>query len=193
MLIGNAGAEMWRTFARAVPPDARAAATHPLDDWIRGAVEAIAVSVGARAIYPGDGPPFAPFQRWAMRAEPVWPSPLGILIHPVFGLWHAYRAALAIPDVLPLPPPSSSGHPCEACVDTPCITACPAAALGGQAYDVPRCVAHVRSDAGRPCREDGCIARRACPVGRRYRYPADELAHHMRSFLRNCPPGPKPG
>ncbi|MFO1129001.1 MAG: ferredoxin [Rhodospirillales bacterium] len=187
LVIGNAGAAMWQAFCRDVPPAVCDASANPLDDWIRRAVDAVAASLGARPIYPGDGPPFPPFQRWAMRAEPVHPSPLGILIHPVYGLWHAYRAALAVAEVLPLPPPSVSAHPCAACADKPCIAACPAAALGAGRYDVGRCVAHVRSAAGRACREEGCIARRACPVGRSHRYPADELAHHMGSFLRNCP------
>ena len=52
-------------------------------------------TVGAAPIYPFGGPPYWPFQRWAQRAEAVFPSPLGILIHPEYGLWHAYRAALA--------------------------------------------------------------------------------------------------
>src|SRR4030095_137820 len=42
--------------------------------------------------------------RWAMRAEAVAPSPLGILIHPDYGLWHAYRGALAFAERLALPP-----------------------------------------------------------------------------------------
>ena len=29
-----------------------------------------------------------------MRAEGLKPSPIGILMHPQFGLWHAYRGAL---------------------------------------------------------------------------------------------------
>ena len=38
-----------------------------------------------------------------MRAEAVAPSPLGILIHPDYGLWHAYRGALAFAERLALP------------------------------------------------------------------------------------------
>ena len=33
-------------------------------------------------------PPYWPFQQWARRAEPVHPSPIGVLIHPRYGLWH---------------------------------------------------------------------------------------------------------
>lgn len=187
LLIGNAGAEMWRAFNREVPPDARVGIADPLDDWIRRNVGEMARSVGAQAIFPGDGPPFAPFQRWAMRVEAVSPSPLGILIHPVFGLWHAYRAALALPEALGLAPPPTAAHPCDSCHDKPCVAACPAAALGPDGYNVPRCAAHVRSASGRPCLDRGCVARRACPVGEAHRYPVDQLAFHMRGFLKRMP------
>ena len=64
------------------------------DRRVAAAIDPLARSVGAMALYPFDGPPYRPFQRWAMRAEPVAPSPLGLFIHPEYGLWHAYRAAL---------------------------------------------------------------------------------------------------
>ena len=43
------------------------------------------------ALFPFSCPPFLPFLRWAERAEVVFPSPSGPLIHPVYGLWHTYR------------------------------------------------------------------------------------------------------
>lgn len=187
LVIGNAGAAMWAVFDREVPPKARASVSDPLDDWIRRQVGAIAQAIEARAIFPTDGPPFAPFQRWALRAEPVYPSPLGILIHPTFGLWHAYRAALAISAVLALPPRATVSHPCDACSEKPCLAACPAAALTPDGYDVPRCAGHVRSAVGGPCRDLGCNARRACPIGQTYRYPPDQAAFHMQGFLARLP------
>jgi hypothetical protein len=33
---------------------------------------------------------------------------------------------------------------------------------------------------------EGCRARRACPVGRDYRYAPDQAAFHMRPFRRNA-------
>jgi len=35
-------------------------------------------------------------------------------------------------------------------------------------FELDACVQHVLSDAGRPCREHGCLARRACPVGQSF-------------------------
>lgn len=187
LVIGNAGAAMWAAFNRDVPATVRAGVSDPLDDWIRQRVGAIARDIGARAFFPADGPPFAPFQRWAMRVEPVYPSPLGILIHPTFGLWHAYRAALAVPAVLDIPPHASNPHPCDACSEKPCLAACPAAALEADRYIVPRCAAHVRSAAGGACRELGCNARHACPIGQAYRYPPEQAAFHMQGFLARLP------
>ncbi|MGH6661463.1 MAG: ferredoxin, partial [Rhodospirillales bacterium] len=42
VLVGNAGPAMWRAFSEATPPGARASAGHPLDDWTRRVVGAIA-------------------------------------------------------------------------------------------------------------------------------------------------------
>ena len=92
----------------------------------------------ATALYPSDGPPYLPFQRWAMKAEPVRSSPLGILIHPDYGLWHGYRGALAFAGALPLPPRDERASPCDDCADRPCLSTCPVAAFGEAGYDVAR-------------------------------------------------------
>ena len=101
MLIGNAGSAMWRAF-RAAPERSRS--DDPLDAWTRRIVSELAGRLGALPLFPFDGPPYWPFQRWAQRAESVFPSPLGILIHPEHGLWHAYRAALVFAERIDLPP-----------------------------------------------------------------------------------------
>lgn len=188
VLVGNAGPAMWRAFARATPPSERAAARHPLDDWTRRVVGAIAGELGATPVFPFDGPPYPPFQRWALKAGGVFPSPIGPLIHPEFGLWHAYRGALAFAEKLALPAPPPAASPCDSCAAKPCLTTCPVSAFTvGTApparYDVPTCVAHVISAAGTDCLGDGCLARRACPVGRAYAYGPEQARFHMRKFL----------
>jgi hypothetical protein len=64
---------------------------HALDQWSKCAVDAVASSLAAEALYPLGCPLFLLFQRWAQKAEPVHSSPLDILIHPEYGLWHVYR------------------------------------------------------------------------------------------------------
>jgi ferredoxin-like protein FixX len=180
VLIGNAGPALYEAFFAA----AEMAGNNPLDDWTRRVVLPIAERFGAHAAFPSDGPPWLPFQRWAMRAEGVKASPLGVLIHPEFGLWHAYRAALVFDRMLDLPPAPVRPHPCDTCETRPCLTTCPAGAVTAQAYAVDNCAAHVASRDGKACRSIGCLARRACPVGMDHRYPDQAMAFHMAAFLR---------
>jgi hypothetical protein len=149
----------------------------------RGVIEDAAIRLGAEAVFPFDGPPFHPFQRWAMRAEAVYPSPLGILVHPEYGLWHAYRGALAFREVLPLPPPQKPPSPCETCRRKTCLRVCPVGAFRANGYDVAACVARLGSQEGRACLMRGCKARRACPVGRAWRYEPPQAEFHMHGFL----------
>ena len=89
VLAGMAGRDGWSAFTAS--PEASDGADHPLDRWSRRVIEALARELGAKAFFPFGGPPFWPFQQWARRAEPVHPSPIGVLIHPRYGLWHSYR------------------------------------------------------------------------------------------------------
>ena len=140
---------MWRTFERDRVDEA-----DPLDAWSRRALDPIAERLGGHALFPFGGPPHLPFQRWAQRAGPYAPSPIGPLIHPDYGLWHAFRGALAF------------------------------AALQPTGYDVPACVAHISTPAGEDCLALSCRARRACPVGRIYTYSPKQSRFHMAAFLR---------
>ncbi len=183
VLIGNAGPAMWRAFAAATTPEARSGDAHPLDGWTRRVLTEVASALGAKALFPFTGPPYLPFQRWALRAGGVHVSPIGPLIHPEYGLWHAYRGALAFEQRLGLPAPPTDSSPCESCADKPCLRACPVAALTPGDYDVPACVAHISSADGEDCLGGGCLARRACPVGRDYAQEPEQARFHMTKFL----------
>jgi hypothetical protein len=178
LLVGNAGPAMWEAFAPNMD-----GAPHPLDRWTRQVIDPIAARFGARALYPF-GEPRRPFQRWAARAETLYPSPLGILIHPEYGLWHAWRAALLFAGLLPLPARSKAASPCEACDAKPCLSACPAGVFSPGGYDVPACASHIATrDA--ECNDSGCHARNACPVGAEWRYPEAQIRFHMAAFARS--------
>ena len=115
-----------------------------------------------------------------MRAEGLRPSPLGILIHPRYGLWHGYRGALGFAWHLDGVASRAGAHPCEDCPGKPCLNRCPAAAITTAGFDVPACRSHLRTDAGgRGCMASGCLARADCPVGAEYRYSGDQLRFHM--------------
>ncbi len=198
VLAGNAGPAMWDAFAgaRGDDPrksgDPRLAGDHALDEFSRIVLGEIAGEFDALALLPNDGPPYYPFQRWAMRAEPLHVSPIGILIHPEYGLWHGYRGALAFAERLDLPPPDSQPSPCQTCADRPCLSTCPVGAFtesgtesGAKSdYDVPACIAHIEAAAGADCRDQGCRARRACPVGREFIYAPAQAAFHTAAFVK---------
>jgi hypothetical protein len=180
VLIGVAGRHGWSAFAES--PEIRDGAPHPLDRWSRRLIDELARSCGGRALYPFDGPPYWPFQQWAMRAEPVHVSPLGMLIHPRYGLWHSYRGALAFNEAFAIPIFERGASPCESCVGRPCLSACPVGAFSERSYDVERCAAHLSGEKGRACMEGGCSARRACPVGAAYAQADEQTRFHMAAF-----------
>ncbi|MEE8532159.1 MAG: ferredoxin, partial [Alphaproteobacteria bacterium] len=65
VLAGNAGPGMWAAFAAA---RTQPGAANPLDEWTHRVLEGVAADLGATALFPFGGPPYLPFQRWAMRA-----------------------------------------------------------------------------------------------------------------------------
>ncbi|MEQ8193823.1 MAG: ferredoxin [Rhodospirillales bacterium] len=181
ILVGNAGPAFWHAFTRE-----RRNEKSPMDAWTKRTVETFAAGLGARAMYPFEGPPYLPFQHWAQHCEPVHPSPIGALIHPVYGLWHAYRAALAFDEKISLPEKGTAPSPCDTCADKPCLNTCPVGAFTPNSspvsYNVPACADFLASTEGEDCLDFGCAARRACPVGRDYIYPPAQARFHMDAF-----------
>jgi len=136
-LLGWTGGEQWPAFARS--PEARDGFPDPLNRWSKQAIESIAVPLDAAALYRFGGPPWHDFQRWALKAEAVCRSPLGLLIHPRWGLWHSYRGALALRQRFKLAP-RESANPCEVCRDRPCLSASPVSAFAPECpYDHAAC------------------------------------------------------
>ncbi len=119
LLLGWTEGRQWSAFAAS--PEYGDGQANPLDRWSRRLIDAAAYRHGGLALYPFGGPPYLPFLRWAARAEPVAPSPLGLLIHPDWGLWHAWRGALALPERLDLPPSIARASPCAQCLTRPCL------------------------------------------------------------------------
>ncbi|MBT1156035.1 4Fe-4S dicluster domain-containing protein [Aminobacter anthyllidis] len=180
LLVGQAGAAPWPHFQRwreAQP----ASPDNPLDSWSREVIGAVALVFGARAVSPSDKP-YLPFQQWAMRAEGLRPSPLGILMHPEYGLWHAYRGALLFEVELQFGEVRKQSHLCDLCVGKPCLKSCPVSAYSETGFAYEQCLGHVRGPSGGACRTQGCRDRNACPYGTAYRYPDDVQAFHMKSY-----------
>jgi hypothetical protein len=168
----------------------------PLDRWSRAIAEELAVRFGGVALYPFDGPPYHPFQRWADRAETTQPSRMLLRVHPDYGLWHAYRFALALDTPAVLPDSTSqvsagvarnSADLCSRCSGQPCLNTCPVQAYTGTSFLLDTCATHLHSTAGTDCLHNGCLARRTCPVGVEYRYSPDHAAFHMQAFVDRHP------
>ena len=195
IMIGNAGGAMWRAFTRSREFNERARRPAPLDEWTERVLRDVGEEMGFTVLFPFQGPPYHPFQQWAQRADAVSPSPVGPLIHPEFGLWHAYRGAFVTAARLDLPVPAHAPDPCSACDDKPCLSTCPVDAFGPDGYAVARCLSHLQTPEGEDCINLGCRARRACPVGTAYQYVPAQAAFHQGHFLRSSglQDDPEPG
>ena len=180
VILMGAGPGFWDILENA--PEMRNPEADPVDRWSERVINALAAGLGAHAVYPFGGPPYAPFIRWAELSGRAWPSPTGMLVHDTVGLMISYRGALRFRGRIPVPAPQTE-NPCLTCVSRPCVTACPVGALSDtQPYKLDVCHEFLDTDAGQDCMSFGCAARRACPVSAgAARCPA-QSAHHMKAF-----------
>ncbi len=181
VLVGMAGRAPWAAFAAS--PEFSDGEPHPLDRWSRRIVGVLARELGALPLFPFDGPPYLPFQAWARRGGTAFASPVGLGVHRRYGLWHGFRGALGFAAALD-PPVASAENPCDACAGRPCLSACPVGAFTLSGYDVEACAVWL-GEGGDDCRRFGCLARRACPLGREHAYAPEQANFHMEAFLRS--------
>jgi hypothetical protein len=195
-LVGNIGSSYWPQFSQS--PEFADGEPHPLDRWSRRVAEDIAQRLSLQAVYPFDGPPYFPFQQWAKRAEGLEQSPIGVMMHPEFGLWHSYRFALLGRFALPgagsgvektaavnlSADESSAASTCLSCVSKPCLHTCPVDAFDASGYAVERCAEYLQQTPQAECHQQGCLARNACPVAPQLRYVAAQGRFHLSAFLQ---------
>ena len=198
-MVGNLGSDFWPIFGDS--PEFHDGLPDPMDRWTRRIGQDVARRFDAQALFPFDGPPYAPFQRWALRCSPMQRSPLGLLIDPQQGLWQALRFVLAFAEepawagrsvgagtraaqisVQAVGSARVIGDICSRCDGQPCLSACPVDAFTGTDYRVQDCTAFLQGPDGEDCMGLGCQARRACPVGTASSYRPDHAAFHMAAF-----------
>ena len=194
-LVGNIGSSYWSHFSQA--PEFADGAPHPLDRWSRRVAEDISQRLSMQAVYPFDGPPYFPFQQWASRAEGLEQSPIGVMMHSEFGLWHSYRFALLgrfaspgtgleaekVVDTNMSADQPGTVSPCLNCVTKPCLHTCPVAAFDASGYAVDQCADYLQQTPQADCHQQGCLARYACPVAPQLRYVAAQGRFHLQAFL----------
>ncbi|MCP4961484.1 MAG: hypothetical protein GY925_19740 [Actinomycetia bacterium] len=176
VLLGNAGTNLWPAIEKSgisgqdpIDDHSRAVAFEYADRWLGDADPLL--------LYPTDR--YRPqLQLWSQAARWYHRSPLGMGIHPEFGLWQACRALLLVDVDLPLRREPPSVPPCVDCV-SPCVGACPAGVLSvGDWPDMFGCLRYRVADISRCA--DRCVARLACPVAAEHRYPLAQIQHHYR-------------
>lgn len=192
VVIGNGGGAFWKAYRQHLdmhPGWERR--DNPLDDFTREIVERdVAGALAARGhrcvtVYPfvGDAGNLH-FMELGKLAGIGGPSIIGVLIHPVYGTWIAFRAALLIEEMLDEPGAALGFDPCPQCVMRSCVAACPVGAVNAASgWDLVKCVRH-RVEAEPDCNA-GCYSRIRCVVGPEHRYPDDEMSHHQERALRS--------
>ncbi|HUY20317.1 MAG TPA: hypothetical protein VMV15_13910 [Candidatus Binataceae bacterium] len=190
VLLGNGGGGLWRALeAHATAHPGWWRRDHPLDDFTREVVERMmlpaleAHGLEAIAAYPFLADPYMfNFIELGRLAGLGGPSILGVLVHPVYGPWIAFRAAILLDADLDSPGAAAGFDPCPSCTVRSCIPACPVGAVTpASGWDVPRCARH-RVEVETDCAAR-CHARVGCVLGPNHRYPDEELAYHQRRSL----------
>ena len=181
ILFGNVGSSIWPVFSNS--PEHNDGEKDALDRWSLRVGQQMADELNGSAFFPFGGPPYHPFIRWAKRGEDLMSSKLGMLIHPKYGLWHAYRFAIGLPDRYDeLVPAPVAADICASCQDQPCLSGCPVGAFCGSGYDIERCFHYLQNDETKRCVSAGCQARMACPQGISFRYEPAHAKFHMDAF-----------
>lgn len=176
ILFGNGGSRFWQSMQRhrtRIEQEADAVDNY----FIRTIENLFDVDSDHRIIYPGNHR--LPLQALGKLAGWHHDSPLGLGIHPVFGLWFAYRGVImSNTDFTVLAENSDipSASPCESCDEKPCIAACPATAVTDSGFKVKLC-SEYRLQSDSRC-QSRCVSRLVCPIGRDYRYVEDQMAYH---------------
>lgn len=184
VLVGNSGPELWQHFVQS--PESADGAPDPLDRYTRRTLSDVAHTCSMPVVFSFEGPPFLPFQRWALASGGFSQSPLGVLVDHYHGPWAAFRAAFLVTArstfARTILDEDEEDGPCPACREKPCLTACPVDAISeDKGYDVARCASWLSENPQADC-HIGCRARRACPYGQEDAHEPDQARLHMRAF-----------
>lgn len=173
VLLGNAGRTLWDVLEQK-----GLAGADPVDDFSISVatdyIELLGMGTRAMIIYPSNYQ--ISLTKLAERAGWSFSTPMGVMIHPEFGPWFAYRAVLLVRPRLEASAPLNASSPCESCADRPCQSACPSGAVGeiGE-FALETCSRYRLLDES-PC-ERKCLSRIACPVGTEYRYGDSQMQY----------------
>ncbi len=219
VVVGNAGSGFWNSVRAGHPQlqtllealfdeNGRGKIGDPVDQLsqtlVETAIENHLPAARYELLFPPQSaapPGFLPLQQLGRVAGWHQPSPLGSGMHPVFGLWFAYRAVVWI-DAESVTAESVAGPTestteetaaaqssdplsdhCLRCESQACVTACPASAITlADSPDMSACAGFRLAQDSRCA--DRCLAREACPaVESRAQYPREQIRYHYRLAL----------
>ena len=146
VVIGNGGGALWDALkSHAARNPGWWNRENPLDDFTREVVERDlaaplrASGLRCTTVYPfmSNGRTLS-FIELGKVAGIAGPSILGVTVHPVYGPWIAFRAALLLDEELDSPGDALGFDPCPTCTARTCIPACPANAVSVESgWDIP--------------------------------------------------------
>jgi len=181
LLVGTNEPTFWEFFRNS--SEYKDTLSDPMDRWSKRVIGQIASDLNSRAVYPSEGPPYAPFYTWAVMTQKAFVSPLKLLVHEDVGLMISYRGALILEQSIELPL-TSEKSPCEACSE-PCLSACPVDALNVASYDTDACKSYLGASTGQnTCFQRGCLVRISCPLSTKNGRYEDQTKFHMKAFLK---------
>jgi len=191
VVIANGGGAFWGAYREHLAANPGwSERENPLDDFTREVVERdLTAPLAARrmpytTVYPFvSGTASLNFMQLGKMAGLGGASIVGVVVHPTYGPWMAFRAAILLEEMIDAPGEAAGFDPCPTCTVRSCIEACPVSAVSfPKGWDVSACYKH-RFENEADC-GGRCHARAGCVLGPEYRYPADELAYHQGRALR---------
>ena len=187
IVFANGGTALWDVFLEDLRqnPQHLRNHTHPLDDFVKRQIQKFDPNPtdNRRWIHcAAQTDTFIDFRPLAEQAGLGTASPLGLLIHPQYGLWLSLRAVLLTTERVPFTSVLQDS-PCTSCTRKPCIAACPAQAVHPQKWSIHKCLQYHKDS--HDC-HDLCHSRLRCPVGKTHQHTTLQHLYHS-----NTPKGRK--
>jgi len=182
LIIGSAGPSLWDVLQAKDTLSDDPIDTHCLRALNQCQEELSDHGINCRVLWHGGSSIHLPVQALGEAAGWARQSRMGLSIHGEHGLWFAYRGVLLLGphfrrDVVAGDSVDLQGSPCVGCPESPCVSSCPAGAVGGPSgIEADLCFTE-RDREGALC-ADRCLSRLACPVGVGSQYSLRQIAHH---------------
>ena len=181
LLIGPDEPDFWKYFRNS--SEYKDGLLDPMDRFSKRVIGQLSSKISSKAVYPSDGPPYAPFYSWALSTGKAFVSPLKLLVHEDVGLMISYRGALILDQSIEIPI-NCEKSPCETC-EAPCKNACPVDAFKETSYDSYACKSYLSIKTGQNmCSGNGCHVRISCPLSAKNGRHPEQTKFHMKAFLK---------